>query len=255
MTAIWGMFIYIVAVCVSLLENIISLVVGEIETIVGQAVPGTAAWIQYMVTIFEYNASSPDIVIVNPDFTVGYANPNVNDQIVSQCAVQVNGGGLVLVKVATGSPPAPLDGAPGTSGPQCQSLIGYLNTILPAGMSFQLSNLLADILQVNAIIYYNGQYTAVIQQNVIAALTEYMATLPFNGYVKASAIEEAILAVPGVIDVTISQVTCTPNGGSPTNLILAGALLTREYQTYAGYIVNDPSNLFSNTLSFQVTTN
>lgn len=245
--SIFTNWIYVIAFAINALEQLWAILQDELETIIAQGVPGTAPWIQARTLAFEYG----NTIVINTDFTVSYVTPNTALQVVEQCAVIIsNGTAIVKVTGVAG----PLDGSPGTSGPECVALTTYLNTICPL-VPIQLINALADILQVNATIYYNGQSNVGIQALVIAALAAYMAALPFNGTVKLSDIEKVILAVPGVVDVTFSQVTATPNGGTPVNLVLANTVMSREYPAYAGYIVNDPANLFANTLTFVVSQN
>jgi hypothetical protein len=246
LVAYWILWTFIMATCTAALEQIMLIFWIELENIVAAAVPGTAPWIQAEVLLFEYG----NTVAINSDFSVNYPIPNILAQVVSQCAVVVGNNGVANIKVTGAS--GPLDGAPGIAGPQCVALETYLDTVLPAGLDFQLINALADTLQVNATVYYNGQ-SAGISTAVIAALNAYMAALPFNGIVKISDIEKTILGVPGVTDVVFANITATPNGGAPVQLITASATVLREYQTYAGYIINSAApNDFATTLNFVV---
>ncbi len=254
--ALWSNFLNTLATEFFTQEQLSNTFQTEIEAVVADAVPGTAPWIQNEVKKFQYSASTAQVVALNADFSVGY--PTIDDtlKIISNAAIVVVGSGVINIKVATGTTPAPL------SSPQKTALTAYLNSILPAGANFNIINYYADLLQVNATVYYNGQYNAVIQTNVNAALAIYMASLPFNGVVKLSDIEKAILAVAGVVDVTFQQVTCTPGTsiinvyGTPVNLVLGSLVLSRSYQTSAGYIVNDTTpNDFSTTILYTVANN
>lgn len=238
----WNLWTFITAMAISLLEQIMSIFIADVETVVSKAVPGTALWIQS--EVFKFQAG--DVVSINSDFTIDYPIINVSNQIIKACAVVVSPSGAISVKVAKGSPLAPL------SGGEVTELNSYLDTILPAGQTTGIISVAADLLQVNAIVYYNGQFNSVIQTNVNAALTDYLSIIPFNGLVKISDIEKVILGVQGVVDVTFSQITVTPFSGSPANLILASALVSRSAQTYSGYLVNDPGNLFSATITYSV---
>jgi len=232
-------------------EGLLNTFQNEIETTVASAPVRTAPWIQNQTLLFEYNTNTTPVASVNSDFTVGYPTPNPANRIISAAAIVVSGGGYINIKVATGSPFTPL------SSLQLTALTAYLNTILEPS-NFNIINYYSDLAQINAVIYYNGQYNAVIQTNVIAAIKAYYSSLPFNGTVKLSDIEKVILAVPGVTDVTFSQVTATPGTavinvyGTPVNLVLASTILSRNYQTNSGSIIEDPSNTLASTLTFQI---
>lgn len=238
LVAYWILWTFIMAVCTQALEQIMLIYITEVETIIAAAVPGTAPWIQAQVLAFEYG----NTVTINPNFTIGYATPNPALQVVEQCAVVVTTSGAILVKVA-GAGPAPLDGSPGISGPECTALAAYLQQVLPAGEDVVLINASADTLDVTAQIFYNGQYNSTITAAVIAAINTYLANIPFNGWVKVSSLEQAILAVPGVVDVVFNNITAV--GNSVTTVIISGgteSAALRYYQTYAGYITNaDPT--------------
>ena len=253
MVSIYNLMIYVVSVGINLWEQLADNYVTTIEAIVANAVPGTPPWIQAQALLFQYNATTPDFVAVDPvTFAVEYPIPNPSDRIIGNCAVVVGPTGIVIIKVTTGTPPGPI------SSPEKTALTSYFNTILPAGQTFNIISVLADLLQINGNVYFNGQYGASIQANVIAALNTYIATFStstlnggsFNGIIKVTDIEKVILSVPGVTDWDCSQITATPTGGSPINLVLADQQLLRNYQTYSGYVANDPGNPFSSTLTF-----
>jgi hypothetical protein len=228
------MFTYIMAVAIQALEQIMLIFWGELETIVASAVPGTAPWIQAQTLLFEYG----NTVTLNSNFTIGYNTPVITDQIISACAVVVGNNGQVTIKAVTGTAPSYTT----LSTPQKTALSSYLGAILPAGMNYNILSVSADTLAATATVYYNGQYTGA-QAAVIAAINSYIATLPFNGIVKVSALEAAILAVPGVTDVVFSSLIAVNTFLSiNTTLITGSEIINREYQTYAGYITNaDPT--------------
>lgn len=244
--AYWQLWTFIVAVSQNLMEQRFTILQTQIEASVASAVSGTVAWIQAQVLKFQ----AGDTVQINTDFTFGYPTIDPSKQIITSAAVGVSAGGSLSVKVAKGvaGSQTPL------SGPEVIELGAYLSSILPAGQIPQIITAVADILQVNAIVYYNGQYNSVIQTSVIDALDSYMTLVPFNGLVKISDIEKTILAVSGVVDVVFDQITLTPAVGSVVNLVLAGLTTpaNRSYQTYSGYLTNAGGPLFSSTLTFSV---
>lgn len=256
-TAYWILWSFITAVAIGLLQQIMAIFFDEIETVVAESVPGTPPWIQNEVLKFQYSTDTPQAVQINADFTIGYAVINATLRIISNCAVVVTGTGVLNIKVTTGSPAAPIDSN------QNIALFSYLNTVLPAGQNITIVSVNADEVAAYGTVYYNGQYNASIQANVIAALNSYIATFStstalggsFNGTVKISDIENVILGVPGVVDWVPSQISVTPSGFGSVDLILASTIISRDYQTYSGYIKNEVANPFSSTLLFAVAQN
>jgi hypothetical protein len=256
-TAYWILWSFIMAVGISLLEQIMSIFIGEVETIVAEAVPGTPPWIQNEVLKFQYSVTTPQVVQVNSDFTIGYAIISTAFQIISNCAVIVTGTSVLNIKVTTGSPAGALDAN------QQIALKSYLNTVLPAGQIINLITGVADELAVYGTVYYNGQYNASIQANVIAALDAYITKFStstslggsFNGMIKISDIENIILGVEGVVDWVPTQITATSAGAPAFNLIAASTIYSRSYQAFTGYIKNEVANPFSSTLLFSVAQN
>ena len=242
--ASWNLWIFICATFTAFLEQLWAILQLQIETTVASGVPATALWIQKQVLLFQ----DGNTIQVNTDLTFGYPLPAFPTPI-TNASVQTSPSGTVSIKVAQGTYPQSA-----LSAGQLTELGAYLSAILPAGMVPNILSIAADLLQINAVVYYNGQYNSVIQANVNTALNNYMSGLPFNGWIKVSDIEKVILSAQGVTDVAISQITVTPQaaGLNPTNLIAGSTLISREVQAYAGYLINDPGNLFSNTITYSV---
>lgn len=247
-TAAWINFLNIIATEIVVLQNLMSIYETEIEGIVNDAAPETLPWVKDRVLKFQYDASDPQVVQVNSDLSVGYPVENEDLRVVDQCAVVPNSFGGLLIKVASGSPLAPI------SSPELAALDSYLSTILGGDITYQLINAVADILKLVGTVYYNGQYNSVIVTNVVNALNTYLSTLGFNGIVKISDIVTVIKSVKGVTDVVLTDAVATSlmGAGTVVNLIESSTEYLREYQSYSGYVVNDPANLFSDTLSFVI---
>ena len=166
------------------------------------------------------------------------------EQIISACAVVTGTNGQVNIKAVTGASPSYTT----LTTLQLNSLKSYLSAILPAGMNFNILSVASDTLTSVATIYYNGQYTGA-PAAAFVAYQNYLASLPFNGVVKISAMEQAILAVPGVTDIVWTTVSANTTLSIVTPLITAGATINREYPTYAGYIVDSGSSTFTYIIS------
>lgn len=246
--AVWRSFLNVIAIEIFTLQQLMSTFSKEVEGIANDAPPETPQWVRKKVLEFQYDAVTPQVVQVNADMSVTYEKVDTTKQVIDQCAVISNSFGGMIIKVAAGNPLAPITSS------QRAAIDSYLNTILGADINYQIINEVADILKLIGTVYYNGQYNSVIKTNVVAALNNYLSTLPFNGVLKVSDLIKTILNVEGVTDVELSDVVATPLGGLGTaiNLITSGTENMREYQTYSGYVVNDPANLFANTLTFLI---
>lgn len=250
--AYWNLWTFIFAVASNLLQQIWAILVDEIESDVAVAAPESAPWIQAQVLKFQYSVSTPQVVQLNSDFSVSYPTIDPTLEIITNCAVVPTGVGGVLIKLTDNG--VPLDGAPGTAGPQVVALISYLNTILGSDIVFSIVNANTDILAIFGTVYYNGQNVN-ISSTVSTAITNYLSTLPFNAVIKLSDIIGVIRNVPGVTDFLPTTITATANGGTAINLILSELIIVREYQVYSGIIKIDPGNPLSSSLTYAISNN
>ena len=230
---------YIVAVAISLFEQVMFLFQNQVEAIVATAAAGTAQWIQAQVLDFQYDATTPQVVQYNTTTnTIAYPIIDPTKRIIVQCAVQVSTNNVVQIKVNTAS-------AGVLTSPQQTALQSYLNNILFAGMQWNVISALPDYLMVGAQIYYNGQYTPTISSTVQSAILSYLGNLSYNGNVDLTALEQAIKAVAGVNDVVFTQVEIRANGvavGNATKLVNASTTLIPFIATYAGTAIIDTAS-------------
>jgi len=250
LVSIWSNFISTFATEIKTLQELMNIFQTEIETVVEKAIPGTASWIRSMALKFQYDASNPQAAQINSDFSIGYPTIDSTLQIVKYCAV-VPYAGIVNIKVAKGTTPTPLAAL------ELTAFQAYTDLFMAAGSSVNIISVATDIIRIDAEIFFNGQYASdmVAGGTVETAILNYLANLPFNGVVKVSDIEKVIMTVPGVTDVTFSQVSATPTGGAPINMILANTEYVRTYQTYSGSIANDPANPLATSLTYTVSNN
>jgi hypothetical protein len=97
-------------------------------------------------------------------------------------------------------------------------------------------------------------YSAVIKDNVISAITNYLSAIPFDGVLRVSDLELTIKSVTGVNDVVLSTVKARPNATAYPGGVDLGAgtaILNRRYSTQAGYII--PETATGGTLADTIT--
>lgn len=240
--AYWQLWTFIQSVSQNLMEQRFTLLQNEIETTVLSAAPETTLWVQKQVLNFQYG----NTVQINPDFSISYPDPQLA-LILDNCAVVGNGNGGITIKVTSSS------GLLST--PEENALISYLQTILGADINFSLINSLPDVLDIFGTVYYNGQYSGSIVQNVTNAVNNYITALGFNGTVKVSDLIETIRTATGVTDFVPNNIYASPNGGSAVYLVQNMLIQGREYITNSGQIQIDGSNPLSTSLTYSISNN
>ena len=248
-TAKWNLYYFIVASCIAIFEQLQDIFKTELETIASTAAPSTPQWTRNKVLKYQKG----DVAQLNTTtYVIEYPTINTANQILTRCAVITAPNRTVLIKVAKGNPPTPV------SVGELAELQSYVETFNPAGIAFTLINDNSDKMEVAATIYYNGQYSAVISTNVVAALNSYMANLPFNGVISTQAVVDAIQAVEGVISVSLARILVRKHsvayGAGVTLYNLSTGVDAVQYQTIAGYVVQETTatHTFADTLSYIV---
>lgn len=236
--AIYRLYTYIVAVAINALEQLIDIFTASVEATAAAASPATPSWLQAQIFNFQYSATTPQVIqLIN--FAPAYPIVDPTLRIISRCSVTTNLSNSVIIKVATGTTPSAL------SAPQLAALQAYVNEIGIAGVIYSCISNASDKLYVQANVYYKGQYSAVIQANVIAAINTFLAAIPFNGQMKISDLEEAIRSVEGVNDVVLVNVKARDNGtafASGNYLVQAQQTIGRLWPTIAGYMIAETTS-------------
>jgi hypothetical protein len=248
-TAKWNLYYFIVASCIAIFEQLQDIFKVELETIASTAAPSTPQWTRNKVLKYQKG----DVAQLNTStYVIEYPTINTANQILTRCAVITAPNRTVLIKVAKSDPPTPV------SVGELAELQSYVETFNPAGIAFTLINENSDKMEVAGKVYYNGQYSAVIATNVVAALNSYMANLPFNGVISTQAVVDAIQAVDGVISVSLTRILVRKDtvayGAGVTLYNLSTGVDAVQYQTIAGYVVEETTatHTFADTLTYIV---
>ncbi len=248
-TAKWNLYYFIVASCIAIFEQLQDLFKVDLETIASNAAPSTPQWTRNKVLAFQ----TGDVAELNTTtFVIEYPTVTAANIILTRCAVVTAPNRTVLIKVAKSDPPEPV-----TVG-ELAELQSYVETFNPAGIAFTLINEDSDKIEVAATIYYNGQYSAVVQDNVEAALNNYMANLPFNGVISTQAVVDAIQSAEGVISLSLTRILVRKDtvayGAGVTLYNLSTSTDSVQYQTVAGYVVEETTatHTFADTLTYIV---
>jgi hypothetical protein len=207
--------------------------------------------VRWKVRQFQYDATVTQVAQLNTTtLTVEYPIVNTSMQIITRVATQVAQNKTVLVKVAKSDPPTPLAAGEETA------LAAYIDLWGVAGVNYQIINEDSDKIEVAGTVFYDGQYNAVIQQSVEDALRNYLASLDFNGIITVQDVVDVIQAVPGVIDVNLSQIRVRKDSipySSGVDLYnLSLGVNAVQYRSFAGYVTeeNTSGHTFADTLTY-----
>lgn len=249
--AIWLLWTYVIATSIAVFEQILDVFTANNESILARSAAASLLWVQSKMFDFQFSATNPQVVqLINTIPQYPEIRPDL--RILTACSVTSVVSNEVKIKVAKSDPYQSL------TTPELNAAQSYINTIGVAGINYDVISLAADRLFIEADIYFQGQFSAVIQQTVIDTINNYLQTLSktnFDGSIKMTDLEAVIRNATGVNDVLLKNVSARPNAvsfGSGTDLILNTAVVERFYNSEAGYLVEEDTSgeTFSDTLTF-----
>lgn len=249
-TAMWNLYIFLMASAIAIFEQILDVFKSENEAVAAAAKVGAPRFIRKKVLEFQYDGTTPQVAQFNPDYTVTYPIITEQFKILTRCSVSTTISRKYLVKVAKSEPPVPISGSEKTA------LTDYIGLFNGAGLAYEVVSTDSDKIEVVGSIYYDGQYNAVIAGLVKAAINTYLANIDFDGTLSIQALTDAIKAVNGVFDVRLETVRVRQNATPYVDGIeiysLANAINTVTYNTFAGYIEEETESghTFADTLTF-----
>lgn len=258
----WNLVTYVVASAQGTEEQLMDSFQADMEELAATVPPGTNDWVQAKMLEFQYDPTDPQVVQL-VDLVPQYPTIIPADQILSRCSVDTAASGTVVIKLATGTPPGALDNL------MLAAAQAYMNTIGFAGIDYFCQSGNPDQLYCSANVYYKGQYSAVIQANVIAAINAFLAnfslvdfdgtlllygTPPQGSLPGNPGLYQAIAAVPGVTDVDFLNVGARADANplNKGNLVQNSQEISRSWPTVSGYIIAEASagNTLADTLNF-----
>lgn len=199
-TAVFDVWAGIMAAVIFTVEVMHDLFKTDIDTLLRTLKPGTILWYQQMIKEFQY---LDDLVWTDNGYQ--YAVIDESKRIIKQCSVSEGSGGLT-VKIATEAA-GELEPLPA---PQLAAASAYISAKKYAGTRVSLVNSPANKLQLAFQVYYNPLVLSAegLDKNgatpVEVAVQAFLRNLPFNGRLRRTALEAAILAVAGVFDVKLT---------------------------------------------------
>lgn len=247
-TSIYTLWKFITSTVINYTEQLMDFYKVEIENKIKSAPVGSNEWLKAQMFLFQYDSVTPQVLQVDSNFAVNYVTEDPTKRIITRCSVKTSNNQTVYIKVAKSEPPVVVDAS------ELTAISGYVNDKAFAGVKYIVNSYTADKLYLDAEIFYDGQYGAVIQDNVLSAINTYLSNIDFDGTFRVNKLVDAIQAVTGVSDILIKDLAIradvTPFA-SKTYLVQSYTTLMLSYNTLAGYIVGETT--VSNTLTDKLT--
>lgn len=238
-TSVFRLWAWVTAAVLYTVEAMHDLFRIEIDTLLRTLKPGTLLWYQELCKSFQYG----DALTWSDS---GYSYPVIDEtkKIVQQASVTEGSGGLT-VKIATevSGELEPL------SGPQLEAFNAYLMARKYAGTRVSIINSAANKLYLALELYYNPLVISATgtdingAKQVELAVQLFLRSLPFNGRLRRTALEAAILAVPGVYDVKLT-ILQYKYGANPYATIDVSAI------PESGYFKIDTDHLLTDNITY-----
>jgi len=235
-TAIYNLWLYIQAVIIHYFEVLQDTFKGEVQTIIDSNQYGTKQWWFNQAKAFQYG----DILLfINNVFK--YASVDETKKIVKYCSVTDNGG-KVQIKVAkqSGSIPVVL------TIDELNGVVDYVNDIKPAGTDVTIQSLAADLVNVQLNVYYNANLgLSNVQTAVETAITNFFASIQFDGILYRNKLIDAIQAVPGIVNDQVEvMVLEVKSSGQPY------VAVSSRFPALSGYYQIDPAFPLSTQITY-----
>lgn len=239
--AIWRLMFSVHATGIWLHEQLFDQHKADVEARAAEIIPGTVRWYADQAKLFQYG---DDLTWDGSKYV--YDPVDASAQIVERSAAGV-AGSQVRIKVAklSGGSPVKLDPAEKTA------FEAYMDLIKFAGTNVAVISKDGDTLHVELDLYYDPLVLASDGEDldnpgtypVEDAINDYIASLPFDGYLTRNALIDAIQAAAGVDDLKITTLEAK-YGALPYSAIDV------EYQPDAGYLEIDAAYPLNTSITY-----
>ncbi|WP_443937104.1 baseplate J/gp47 family protein [Pedobacter sp. MW01-1-1] len=225
-TAIWRLWVFITAQIIYYFEVLQDVFKAEVQAIIDNNQYGTLTWWYNSIKAYQ----DADLLLFI-DNVFKYSAVDLDKRIIKYCSITDNAGNL-QIKVAkqVNNEPVVL-----TSN-ELDGVVDYVNDIRPAGTRITVSSLAADLIKVRLNVYYNANLTLeIVQANVEAAITNYLANIQFDGIFYVNKLIDAIQTVPGVINDQVNVLELAAKGSGDDYINFSSKWLAKS-----GYFKIDP---------------
>lgn len=201
-TAIWRLWLYILAYATNVLESLFDKHYTEVTSIITELKPHTMRWYRQKALAFQYGFDLISDTDIFDNGTATEAQIEASKIIKYAAITEATTESRLVLKIATEDSAGKL--APITSG-QESAFIPYIEEIKDAGVAITVINYLPDILKLNLRIYYDplvltssGVSIRTGKKPVEEALNEFMKELPFNGELVLNSLIDKLQKTEGV---------------------------------------------------------
>lgn len=242
-TALWRVYLYVVAVGISIFEQVQDTFLLDLQYQKDTTIVYTAPWWNdRMINQFQYAPGDSDrgVIAINDQFQIGYVIEDDTKKIIEFSATkQADRNRQVTIKVAKDDG---LGNPEQLTTDEQQAAATYVDRVKGAGLLISVVSFPSDILTLDFDLYYDGQFVeSVVEDNVNTAIITYLQNLPFDGTIKLINLIDSIQEVEGVKDVLINVAQAQPEGGEFVTF-------NRVYDTKAGYASYDITSSIINMI-------
>jgi hypothetical protein len=237
----WRLMLWVVAVCTFVHENLWDLFRAEVDAIALGSTIGTLRWYVNKALAYQHGY---DLVIIDnvPKYELDVPAARI---VKSAAGRDVTGHVIIKVAKVVSGNLAPL------STPEFEGFEAYMDAIKMAGTVLTVLSAPPDQVRVTATVYYNPLLLAangslLTDGSVFPAedaIREYFSSLPFNGEMSITALQDALQRVPSIVNPVISSVQ-TQYGAFPFTPVV------QYYTAYAGYLIIDPLTPLATTITY-----
>jgi len=231
-TAIWRLWIYVVATSIWALENLFDIHKKEVADDLAELKPHSLRWYVEKSKLFQFGSglASESDEYDNSALT----NAEVEAQQVVKYAAAVEVNRDLHIKLATET-----DGElEQLTQDQYTAFVAYINSVKDAGVFIQAINNAHDKIKLTVDIYYDptilnttgGRLDGASSTPVNDAIDEFLKSLPFNGVFVKAYLTDALQQVEGVYVPQIRSISATINDSDSFTEI------DISYQPFSGYL-------------------
>jgi hypothetical protein len=228
-TAIWRLWVYVIAVAHLALESLWDIFKIEVNELVASRRLGTPPWYVNIAKEFQLGDDLLETGL--------YAVIDESKRIITRASFKEDDIESVLtLKVAKG-----VETPTALSTEELSQFRTYIQELKFAGTKVSVISLNADLLRGNLTVYYDGILNAnATLTNIKQAIRDYLANLPFDGVLLRNELIEKIREVSGVEDCEVVSLRGV-QGSTSYNI-------DRLYESQAGYIELDEDGFIINLI-------
>lgn len=223
----WKLWTGIMAIAIRAIQVVVDNFRAVVEQRLTYLRPGTLGWYVEISRSFQFGYS----LQIKDDGSLGYTITDESARIVSAVAISESED-AVVIKVAKTDGSNLIEFTPS----ERLAFQNYIESVKFVGTKTNIVSTAADMVRYQLVVYYDPAFdVSVLQTNIDQALISYKDNLGFDGVIFTQRLLQILLAVPGVVTLSLNSFTVAPSGGGWSSIGL-------KYETQAGYFNYDYDN-------------